>query len=314
MNNIALAIPDAWIVWPGNHGVGHAYGLQRHSEFAQLFGLIWVDGTFTAGTRLTDPNYYGRWKYFHNLSQWPDAPDFFQIINNAMKQGNGGVSPDPKTVFTVGAALIDQYDTDDLYDPDPNPPNSGLFGNTITVIDTAGHANPADYVYGVEGMSFNDPTRDPARPGLYCPYPPPELANYVLLNRRFESVGEFGYAYNPARTTGSRTLDFASSTSKDKPLLDFFTYNTAGSRAGIVNLNTRNIPVLASIIRGAWVHDPSGEILPPLPPVPPTTLVSQADALAAAQAIVDRNYCGQWRCRKPGRRCAAGRCSCQRGA
>ena len=61
-------------------------------------------------------------------------------------------------MFTVGAALIDQYDTDDLFDPDPNPPNSGNFGNTITIIDTVGNGNPADYVYGIEGMSFDDPT------------------------------------------------------------------------------------------------------------------------------------------------------------
>ena len=113
-------------------------------------------------------------------------------------------------------------------------------------------------------MSFNDPTLNYARPGSigsFCPYPPPVPARryYALLNRRFESVGEFGYAYNPSSTTLSKTLDFASSTSKDKPMLDFFTYNTAGSRAGIVNLNTRNGPVLASIIRGAWLHDPGSE-------------------------------------------------------
>ena len=93
-------------------------------------------------------------------------------------------------------------------------------------------------------------------------------ANYALLNRRFESVGEFGYAYNPASTTPSKTLDFASSASHDKPLLDFFTYNSAGVRAGFVNLNTRNIPVLASIIRGAWVHDPGTELLPSPTPAP----------------------------------------------
>jgi hypothetical protein len=104
-------------------------------------------------------------------------------------------------------------------------------------------------------------------------------ANYVLLNRRFENVGEFGYAYNPVSTTTSKTLDFASSTSRDKPILDFFTYNTAGRRAGIVNLNTRNAPVLASIIRGALLNDPGSENTP-------TVLVSQTDALAAGQAIV----------------------------
>jgi hypothetical protein len=294
MNNLALAIPDSWIVYPGHSGQGHAWGLQRHSLFAQLFGLIWVNGNFTPGTRLTDPNYYGHWKYIHNLSQWSANPDFFQIIDYAMNQANGGfVDPNHvRNTFTVGAAMIDQYDTDDLYDPDPNPPNNGNFGNTITVIDPAGNGNSADYVNGIEGMSFDNPDPNlggnPARPGSigsYCPYPPPAPAGYVLLNRRFENVGEFGYAYNPASTLTSKTLDFESSTSKDKPLLDFFTYNTAGepgttpSRAGIVNLNTRNGPVLASIIRGALLNDPGAENTP-------TVLVSQQDALAVGQAIV----------------------------
>src|SRR5262249_12541025 len=187
MNNLALAIPDSWIVHPGHHGTGHAYGLQNHTQFAQLFGLRWVYGTFTLGTRLIDPNYYGRWKYIHNLNDWPANPDFFQVINNAMKQGNGGVAPNPKTVFTVGAALTDQYDTDDLYDPDPNPPANGDAGNTITIIDTLGNSNPADYVYGIEGMSFDDPVFNLFRPP-FAPYPPPVPANYVLPNRLFYNL------------------------------------------------------------------------------------------------------------------------------
>jgi len=64
-------------------------------------------------------------------------------------------------------------------------------------------------------------------------------------------------------------------------MLDFFTYNTGSVRAGVVNLNTRNGPVLASIINGALLHDPESENLPP-----PNTLVVQQDALAAGQAIV----------------------------
>ena len=130
--------------------------------------------------------------------------------------------------------------------------------------------------------------------GSYCPNPKSYgvPVNYVLLNRRFENVGEFGYAYNPVSTLMSKTLDFASSTSHDKPMLDFFTYNTGGKRAGIVNLNTRNGPVLASIIHGAIVksssvpricHQPTAEYL-----------VSQADALAAGQAIVlATSSCGE---------------------
>jgi len=106
---------------------------------------------------------------------------------------------------------------------------------------------------------------------------------YAFLNRRFENVGEFGYAYNPASdplVTPSRTLDFASSASHDKPLLDFFTYNTGTFRAGIVNLNTRNGPVLASYIKGALLHDLGSEN-------PPGVVLSQdSDALLAGQAIV----------------------------
>src|SRR5439155_8707626 len=111
------------------------------------------------------------------------------------------------------------------------------------------------------------------------PSAPQQHAGYVFLNRRFENVGEFGYAYNPASTSSSKTLDFSTSTSTDAPILDLFTYNTASPRAGIVNLNTRNGPVLASIILGALLNDPGAERLP-------TVLVSQQDALAAGQAIV----------------------------
>src|SRR5205823_14314498 len=57
MNNLQLMIPDSWLA-PGFHGQGHAYGKQRHSEVGTLFGLVWVPGTFAAGTRTTDPNYY----------------------------------------------------------------------------------------------------------------------------------------------------------------------------------------------------------------------------------------------------------------
>jgi len=282
MNNLQGVIPDSWL-FPGHHGVGHAFGRQRHSLIGQRLGLVWVEGTFAPGTRLTDPNYYGHWKYFHTLNPLPANPDFFQIIDYAMNQANNNV-PDPNHVrntFTVGAALIDQYDTDDLFDPDPNPPSSGNAGNTITIIDTVGNGNPANYVYGIEGMSFDDPTLNSGRPGPYCPYPPPVPSSYVLLNRRFENVGEFGYAYNPVSTLTSKTLNFASSTSKDKPMLDFFTYNTGTKRAGMVNLNTRNGPVLASIIRGALLNDPESENIPPSP-----TLVTPQNALAAGQAIV----------------------------
>jgi hypothetical protein len=289
MNNLQIVIPIPWF-YPGNHGQGHAYGKQRlqNGDLKTLFGFKqWVPGTF-AGNRFTDPNYYGHWLYdsTHNVDQLPATgdPDFFQVIDYALKQANGGVSPDRAKVFAIGAAIIDQYDADDLFD---TPPAGALTGNTITIIDYLNdEAHPENYAYGVEQMSFDNPHESVDRPP-FAPGPdsPPLPANYPRLNRRFESVGEFGYAYNPAYTP-PRTLDFGSATSKDSTILDFFTYNSASNRAGIVNLNTRNPYVLASIISGAWVQDPGHEILPPAPPVPATTLVSQPDAVAAGQAIV----------------------------
>jgi hypothetical protein len=280
MNNLAGVIPDSWIHHGNGHG--HAYGLNKHSQIAQLFGLIWVNGTWAAGTRFTNPNYYGHWRYIGQLRDNNDpplqgsSPDFFQIIDYAMNQAVGVPPNAPnhmRNTFTVGAALIDQYDSDDLNDPPPGGGN-GSNGNTITIIDYGG----ASYAYGIEGMSFDNPTDNSSRPP-FAPYPPDAPAGYVLLNRRFENVGEFGYAYNPASTTPNRTLDFASSTSHDAAMLDFFAYNTASRRAGIVNLNTRNGPVLASIIQGALLQDPGSENTP-------TALVTRSDALNAGQAIV----------------------------
>src|SRR5262249_51828773 len=36
MNNFQGVIPDSWLA-PGHHGVGHAFGLQRHALIGQLF-------------------------------------------------------------------------------------------------------------------------------------------------------------------------------------------------------------------------------------------------------------------------------------
>ena len=89
-----------------------------------------------------------------------------------MNKANGGVN-DPNHVrntFTIGAALIDQYDTDDLHDPDPNRRQRQLLATLLRSSTMDG--NPANYAYGIEGMSFDDPNVNVERPP-FAPYPPP---------------------------------------------------------------------------------------------------------------------------------------------
>ena len=269
-----------------------------------------MDGTHNPATRLTDPNYYGHWQYgghgcSHDINSLPDNPDFFQIINYATNEAVGVNDPNRiQNTFNIGAALIDLYDGDDLNDPDPNYPGDGTTGNTITIIDYGG----ASYAYGIEAMSYDDPNFNLQRP----PLAPNPLslgvpANYVLLNRRFENVGEFGYAYNPASTLPSKTLDFASATSHDRAILDFFTYNEASPRAGMVNLNTRNGPVLASIIKGAWLHDPAAENPPPDPDL--SSVPKRRPCRSASHCSRDDEHRrGAWSRVDSSRCCPVGRC------
>jgi hypothetical protein len=84
------------------------------------------------------------------------------------------------------------------------------------------------------------------------------------------------------------TLDFSSPDFPDAPMLDFFSYNPISSaypRAGIVNLYTKNAPVLAAIIARTLQTDAAGNVTPN-----PTPVVSASDAMTAANAIVAETF------------------------
>jgi hypothetical protein len=187
------------------------------------------------------------------------APNFFQILNYALPGHTIG------QILSLGAAIIDQYDTDQVttaieYGPSPQP-----------------------LAWGMENLA------SPIPMGLASPSPSPPpptpIPGYLLgggvLQRPFQNVGELGYAYNPI--TGS-TIDFRTANSNDAPLLDLFTYNTTNNtatynlpyplRAGPVNVNTRNAPVLAALLTGA---------LPSETPLPAG--VAAPDANTAATSI-----------------------------
>jgi len=188
------------------------------------------------------------------------APDFFQILSYAYS--NPGPTPTIDKILALGAAIIDQYDTDQVttaieYGPSPKPIAWGMENRSPPVL---------------MGLASPSPSTTPS----------PSPSGYIVLQRPFQNVGELGYAYNPM--TGN-TLDFRTAASNDAPLLDLFTYNTTDNtatynlpyplRAGPVNVNTKNAPVLAAILTGA---------LPSETPMPAGVVA--ADANTAATSIV----------------------------
>jgi hypothetical protein len=223
---------------------------QRAIDIKTYFGLQWSIIT-------------NRWQYVAQGTSLAFAiptpapggsprPDFFQILNYAIPGQTIG------KILSLGAAIIDQYDADQL----------------TTGIEYA----PAPAVaWGAEDRTPVIPMGSP----VPSPSPTPIAGYTPLLQRPFQNVGELGYAYNPV--TGN-TLDFRTAGSSDAVLLDFFTYNTTDNtvtyklpyplRAGPVNINTRNSAIIAALLKGA------------LPNEPPTTAgVSSAAASAAATLI-----------------------------
>jgi hypothetical protein len=139
----------------------------------------------------------------------------------------------------------------------------------------------------------------PCAPGEpAAPVPPAPPANPNVISHAFSNVGEFGYGIvtppgsiptpSPAGSTPIPTLDLSPPGFLDAPVLDFFCYNPISSaypRAGIVNLYTRNAPVLAAILAATLKTDAAASLNPPSPVISGTPAAS-SEALTAANRIV----------------------------
>jgi Tfp pilus assembly protein PilX len=230
------------------------------SSIQTSFGLKWVPGT--PGT--TTPTIPGHWQYVGSsgtgtrdrIPAFTTNPEFFQLLNYAMNGTNADDTTHIYTTLSIGAAVIDQYDDSTAADP--------LTGTTTTMIEYNG-----GWAFGLENT---DPGRPPASPSPspppagMSPTPPPAVSGYVMLNRPFRNVGEFGYAFRTSATptatpSSPKTLDFFTSTSPDAPILDLFTYNTAVVRAGVTNLNTENPAVIAALLKGAITSESSSAVV-----------------------------------------------------
>jgi hypothetical protein len=270
----------------------------------------------------------------------PHQNDFFQVLHFAL-WGHDGQVPGGDTnvtriakTFSVGASLIDQYDSDaDDIDvgASPSPAPDKLTHTTIICFAEdckADHKDPITLhrdrvAFGMETGDVNRdsprhlPERPDKAPNPAPPWPSPTQSPgvRVVLNHAFSEVGEFGFAIDTSLSdVGDKkncddvkcpTLKLStaytlpcSTGNCDPAVLDFFSYNPVSSaypRAGIVNLNTRNWPVLAAIIQGTVLIDasPTPEpIATPTPPIPSPTppnasnIITSSTAEAAARAIV----------------------------
>jgi hypothetical protein len=215
--------------------------------------------------------------------------DFFQYINYALFGVNTSDSAHIAFTLQIGASIIDQYDDDLL--------TTGIYFSGGTPSDPPCDANPTCMTFGADAGSAPPPPQSCVTSSV-----PSYSSSNVFANRPLRTVGEFSYAYNLLDAINNRNgvhylTDFKdaynSATNPDPALLDFFTYNTAPIRSGIVNLNTRQPPVLAAILKGAIYNKNNNDAdyrsgVVGLPGV--NTPAANFDATNAANSIVNETW------------------------
>jgi hypothetical protein len=275
-------------------GRGHLCGAAE--DIVNLFGLLWVP--YDASS--PDPNGNprpGHWRYIDHVGKnwdknnpnpsghincWKGPKkqnDFFQILHYALNRLAcvGGQQPgNIGRTFAIGASLIDQFD-DSSGDEDVDllvPSGSKKWRTHTTVIEYS----PGVFAYGMEtaDVSYNNNGNQYHR-AYGAPDP---VAGTKVIDHALSNVGELGYAIDTS--IGSQpTLNFYQSGSGDKAVLDFFSYNPISSsypRAGILNLNTKNAPVVAAVIKSALTQDGTNNY------VAGTTATTAAGAIQSATA------------------------------
>jgi hypothetical protein len=318
ITNIGLVKPNPGGTPKPNRGKGGTKGVGRgrfrgdSASILDLFGLQWVQGMHTdPGTGLPMPNtdvrYWGHWRYigrpgvgcnpngngcYHIPSLRGGRNDFFQILDYTVRgQANGEIDDDVNitTILGLGASLFDQYDNpaDDAAFPASSPSPRPSVSPWPTASPPPSHTTIIQYErFGVSAYVLgweNGETNDPHVPlGKVTPAPG---ATPIVIDNAFSTTGELGYGL---KTEESFTpLDLHTSGTNDSALLDFFTYNPVDHsypRLGIVNLNTKNVPVLAAILQMTLKKNFDTF---PAPSPSPTPAVIHSEAMAAAQAIVN---------------------------
>ncbi len=307
------------------HGQGNGQGCYRGrgrfrgtaAQILQYFGLAWV----APDTNVTDSHqlaYWGRWRYVGvpgfqcpNTIACEHIPilrgpnnDFFMTLDYALTQANADNDDpaSPADILALGASLIDQYD-DSPNNDDIDTSAPAARQTHVTIIE---YGNSGKFVLGWETTEPVTASTNPYNPTSGITDPVTNQTKLtpsftpITLDHAFTTVGEFGYGLRPEYALNRfQRLNF-NGTANDPSVLDFFTYNPVGSaypRLGIVNLNTRNIPVMAAILQSALKKDVDVTPLPnPFPAVAPAEASLAAQDIVAAtrtQAAVNRGDIGR---------------------
>jgi hypothetical protein len=203
-------------------------------------------------------------------------------------------------------------------DMDGRIPQSNRASRTHTTVIEYGKpgSGASFFAYGLEPNFADDSTNGDAPCGSgsqnpHRPSPAPNpigsgLNKTVFMNHAFSNVGELGYGVDTsalptpgpspspscapgAGTTPQPTLNFSSPNFPDAPVLDFFTYNPVSSaypRAGIVNLYTKNAPVLAAMLAGTLKNDIGASPTPNPLPIISGSPAANSESKQLADAIV----------------------------
>ena len=172
--------------------------------------------------------------------------------------------------------------------PSPSPA-AGIAGS----IWPNGYATPPPMPPGVNPANYSQTIGDNGPSGTN-PYNESISAaasvRPIVMNRPFRSVGEMSYAF---RDQPFKTVDFFSASSPDAALLDLFSVNdykdASGTRAGVINLNTRQPLSLAAIVKNTIRREETTRTMDtgsPPAPSPAPSLLTAATATSVGTSLV----------------------------
>jgi len=174
-----------------------------------------------------------------NAPQYNDPGAFLASDMGGPFLGSMGLS-----LGAISASAPYRMDMWSVNDTTVTPKGNAYTGTTADAI--AGAAAP--YYADNDGVVRPGDARYAYPNGASPYYTATTGARPVVLNHRFNSVGDLGYAF---RDMPWKTIDLSSSKSADGGLLDLFTLSEGPVVAGRVNPNRAPAPVLQALLGGA---------------------------------------------------------------